>query len=399
MKSSKKNILFAISNLEAGGGQKSLVNLLETIDYSRFNVDLVLISPSGIFKDLIPKEVAILDLGPNNEIYTKQLFTACFSALKSFKLKLIYNRILFFLKNSLIKNKAYAEQVSWKNKQEYMSYFDNNYDAAIGFLEKSSIYFIVDNVKAKKKIGFIHNDYNKLNLKAGLDRPYFNKLNHIVTVSEECENVLKRTFPNLENKVSVMFNIVSIKLILKMASANTVKEYNNANHNILSVGRLHLQKGFDFSIDACKILVNKGINVTWYIIGDGSERTKLEDMIKKHGLEKHFILLGLRKNPYPYIKNCTIYAQTSRYEGKSIAIDEAKILQKPILATNFSTVYDQLSHNKTALICDMNAESIAKNIELLINSTELQQKLRNNLKKESLGTEQEIKKLYKFIQD
>jgi glycosyltransferase involved in cell wall biosynthesis len=172
---------------------------------------------------------------------------------------------------------------------------------------------------------------------------------------------------------------------------------NKEKINIVSVGRLNYQKGFDIAIEACKQLKKDGYDFVWNILGEGEERGKLEKMIKEYHLEDMFILGGIKENPYPYIKQADIYVQPSRFEGKSIAIDEAKILNKPILVTNFSTAKDQINDQINGLIVDMNPECIYNGIKQLIDSDELRRKLSQNLSNEELGTEKEIEKLYKMF--
>ncbi len=231
------------------------------------------------------------------------------------------------------------------------------------------------------------------------DIRYFRKLNNIITVSEECGNILKSRFPSERNKVRIMYNIVSPKLINKMAKQVKMGVYDKKCNEIviLSIGRLHYQKGFELAIKACRKLVDKGFNIKWNIIGDGEERENLTKLIKINNLENHVILLGLKSNPYPYIKQADIYAQTSRFEGKSIAIDEAKILQKPIIVTNFSTARDQITDGVNGLIVDMNSIAISEGIEQLIKDFELKKTIISNLSKEELGTEEEINKLYEIL--
>ena len=172
---------------------------------------------------------------------------------------------------------------------------------------------------------------------------------------------------------------------------------NDDKVNILSIGRLHGQKGFDIAIDACKILIDSGYNACWYVIGEGKERKKLEELIEKNNLKNNFKLLGLKSNPYKYLKACDIYVQPSRYEGKSVAIDEAKILCKPIVVTNFSTVYDQIEDSRTGIITEMNDISLSKGIESLIDNKELKKYINSNLRRLSLENEKEINKLYGLI--
>ena len=135
----------------------------------------------------------------------------------------------------------------------------------------------------------------------------------------------------------------------------------------------------------------------WFSIGKGELQEELEQRIKEKNLQDKFVFLGERANPYPYINGCDIYVQSSYYEGKSIAIDEAKCLAKPIVATKFTTVHDQLCDGETALLAEMNPESVAEKIEQLFRSDNLAEKLKENLKKEKHGNEEEIEKFYALL--
>jgi len=396
----KKNIAFVIPSLGAGGGEKSLVNLLNVVDYSKYNVDLILLHKVGLFLNMLPPNVTILEVEGNDyQIFTKGLIKSILSSLIKGKIKLAFHRILFAIKNNVINNKAVAEQISWTNLQNSIPRFQKQYDVAIGFLEKTSIYIATEKINALKKIGFIHNDYDQLGLDPKKDFSFFKKLDKIVTVSEKCENVLKSKFPSLSNKINIIYNIVSTNLINKLAESQIPTEMDSNAICIISIGRLHPQKGFDLAIESCFILKKRGYNVKWYIIGDGNERNSLTTKIKKLGLENYFLLLGLRENPYPYVKKANIYCQTSRFEGKSIAIDEAKILKKVIVTTNFTTVKDQINHEVNGIVCNMDANSIAENLIRVINNKQKQNEIIKNLSSECLGTESEINKLYKLFEN
>lgn len=393
----KKNILFVINNLNCGGAEKALISLLETIDYEKFNVDLFLFKHEGIFYSKIPKEVNLLQEPINFSYYDMPIKKAIIDTLKHRKLKTAVSRIRAGVVFKIEKNAARCEQRVWKYLSQSLLPLEKNYDIAIGFLEKNPIYFCIDKVNAKMKIGFIHNDYEKLAMDSTIDKEYFSQLDHIVTVSEECAKVLENKFPAYAEKVEVMYNIVSEKTISKMAM-DPIELNNNNSKIFVSVGRLNQQKGFDMAIQACKYLVDSGYSFRWFVIGEGEERKKLEDLIKQFGVENYFILLGMKENPYPYINAADIYIQPSRFEGKSIAIDEAKILQKPIVVTNFSTVKDQIIHNVNGLIVDMNSIAISEGIKSLIEDNELNAALQKNLSKEKLGSESEIEKLYQMFE-
>ncbi|TLS35770.1 glycosyltransferase [Pseudalkalibacillus caeni] len=394
----KKNLLFVMPGLSAGGGEKSLVSLLAQIDFKKYNVDLFLFNHEGIFMEYLPKEVNLLSLPESYELFSAPLLQSVNKLLLNGKPLLAINRLRYFLANRIKENISEREQISWKYLSSSLENINKKYDMAIGFLEKSSTYFCVDHVNATKKIGWVHIDYDNLGMNPEFDLIYFEKLNNIITVSEECASILKKRFPTQKEKVEVIYNIVSPIMINKMAQEKDEDLYNRKKDEtvILSIGRLHYQKGYELAIEACKILINKGYNIKWNVIGEGEERNKLSKLIKENKLDDHFRLLGLNPNPYPYIQQADIYAQTSRFEGKSIAIDEAKILNKPIVVTNFSTAKDQIEDGKNGLIVNMDPNGIAEGIERLINNVTLKQNLIQNLSSLKLGTEDEIKKLYKI---
>ncbi|WBW98956.1 glycosyltransferase [Oceanirhabdus sp. W0125-5] len=396
----KKNLLFVIPSLCAGGAEKSLVNLLNQVDYNLYNVDLFFLKHDGIFVEFIPEHVQVLSLPESYKLFALPLNKSIMKFLLKGNISLAYNRLMFALKNRNKKNISLREQYNWKHLKKSLEEINKTYDAAIGFLEKTSVYFCVDKVNATKKIGWIHIDYDKLGMNPDFDIKYFKKLNNIVTVSEECANILKEKFPSEKEKIDVVYNIVSPTMINIMASQDNRDVYNKGKDEIviISVGRLHYQKGFEMAIEACKILKERGNKIKWNIIGEGEEREKLTNLIKVNKLEDNFKLLGLKANPYPFIKQADIYAQTSKFEGKSIALDEAKILKKPIVVTNYSTAKDQINDDVDGIIVDMQPDAIADGIEKLIKDISLRNKLTNNLAQLKLGTEEEINKLYKLFQ-
>lgn len=393
----KKKLLFVIPSMEAGGGEKSLVTLLNTIDLQKYEIDLILLNPTGIFLKLVPPEINLVALNAPYKIFTQSILKASLQLLQAGKFSLVFARIRYTLKNALLKNKAVAEQQAWSDLKKAIPQQTKVYDTAIGFLEKSSVYFVVDCVTAANKIGFIHNDYNQLDLDKKFDLPYFEKLTTIATVSEQCKTVLASCFPSQKQKVKVIYNLVSATLINKMAQDKIT--FDSSKPMLLSVGRLHPQKGFDLAIQAAKLLVDKGLLFNWYVIGEGAERPALEKMILQNNLQDHFHLLGIKENPYPYLKAATLYVQPSRYEGKSIAIDEAMVLNKPIVVTNFTTAKDQIEHLKNGFICEMTANDLSKSIQSLLCDAALQQQLSLYLAEQQLrqDVENELDNFYQIV--
>lgn len=390
----KKKLLFVIPSLDAGGAEKSLVNLLNVLDFSKYEVDLFLFSKKGLFLNQIPKEVNFLEGGIDFDTFKKPLQKSVFSFLLKGKFELVKARFDFYKTNKNISNKAVAEQNSWKFMEKSLLKISKKYDAAIAYLEKSSVYFVADKVNADKKFAWIHTDYETSGMQPNFDRSFFNQMNALITISENCRKSLQKKFPDC--RTEIIENISSAKLIEKLSKENI---HNNScgQIKILTVARLSKEKGIDIAVKTAKILKDKNLDFVWEIIGSGSEEENLEKQIAAYSLKENFKLLGLKENPYPYLKNCDIYVQPSRYEGKSIAIDEALILKKPIVVTNFSTAKDQITDGKNGLIAEMNPESLAENILEICQDENLRTQLQNHFLKHNYGNENEIEKFYKLL--
>ena len=393
-----KKILFVMNDLECGGAQKALISILETINYEKYEVDLCLFKHKGDFLKLIPKTVNLLPEVKYYRYFEQGIGVSIRELIKMKKFNIAIKRIMAGKVYKIEKVSSVAEQKVWKYTKKVLGDINKEYDAAIGFMERTPIYYIIDNVKSNKKIGWIHTDYRKLNADKEFDKKYFNELDYLVTISDDCVNILKEEFPKISKKLKVINNIVSSTLIKKLSKEKIVLPSDSKESiKIMSVGRVEPEKGFDMAVEACNILKKNNFSIKWYIVGDGTERKKLEEKIDKYGLKDTFYILGFKENPYSYLAQGDIYVQPSRFEGKSIAIDEAKIMNMPIVLTNFNTAKYQIDNNKTGVIVDMNAQSLAYGIEKLITNTKLKENLINNLSIKEFGNEEEIDKLYELI--
>ena len=189
------------------------------------------------------------------------------------------------------------------------------------------------------------------------------------------------TFPEYKNKIDVIENITNKKLFIELAEKkNPYASVPDGDIKIISVGRLVHDKGYDISLEAIKRLIQEKYKIKWFIIGVGSEENQIVEFINNNNLNDNIILLHEQANPYPYILNADIYIQTSRVEGKSIAIEEAKLLMKPIVVTHFPTVVNQIEDGKSGLIADMNAESVYLKLKELIDNPQKREELSKYLK-------------------
>ena len=225
-------------------------------------------------------------------------------------------------------------------------------------------------------------------------RAYFNKADRLVTISERCVKSLEKVFPECSSKIRMLYNISSTKMIWQLAEKNYPDEYRRKKNILVSIGRLNTQKGFDLAIQAAKIIEEKGVEFTWFIIGEGEDEQMLREQIKKERLDDSVKLVGIRKNPYPYIRYADVFVQPSRYEGKSIVLDEAKILCKPIVVTNYTTVVDSITDGVNGRIVQFDPNEIANGILELLNSdvqTKFETSLKGEIVKENLEVGNYIK--------
>ena len=178
--------------------------------------------------------------------------------------------------------------------------------------------------------------------------------------------------------------------------------------NILSVGRYSDAKNYDNVPDICR-LVNANANhnpnpnkeakltVRWFLIGWGGDEQLIRQKIKVAGMENNVIILGKRSNPYPYMKACDIYAQPSRYEGKSVTVREAQMLCKPVVITNYATAKSQVQDGVDGVIVPMDNEGCAKGIADFIRNIQLQNEIINYLRDHDYGNENEVQKIVNLI--
>lgn len=397
MAKTKKKLLFIINNLHCGGAENALVSLLQVFDYERYEVDLLLMKNEGVFLKKLPKQVCLLPAPEEFVYFDMSIKTALLKSLARFRFDIVLARLVYFIYVRKEPVPTIKDQKLWRALRICLPKQPQSYYVAISYLENIPNCYNVDKVKASKKIAFIRNDYDKLGMDPKLDRPYFKQLTALLTVSKSCEAILQHHFSDLPIQIGTMQSVFSLETIKVMADEPIEEDFSGPT--IVSVGRLYPQKGFDLAIAACSILVNKGYAVKWYVLGEGSLRHELQHQIDALQLNQHFFLIGQKENPYPYLQKATLYAQTSRFEGKSRATEEAKILQKIILATNFPTVSDQLSHLETGYIVDLNAEAIAEGIQQLLDHKEIGEKLKTKLSTSHINNDEELKILYDIIEN
>lgn len=391
-----RKILFVIPSMRIGGAEKSLVNLLNLIDLNKYDVNLLMFKPEGDFLQQIPSGIHILKTDPSL-FYAykcdKNVFS-CKTGIRSEILRIFSTGVCKILYGNCARQKRWT-----KFYKTLLPKLDSEYDVAIGYLEGDASYYVIDKVNAKRKILWVHSNFEniKKNEDAAAYKEYFCKADRVVSISDKCVQVLQDNYPDMRNKFVFLPNLTSSVVLKNTAKAAIDEVFSKDDFNIVSVGRLTEAKGFDMAIDALKILKDHKVPVHWWIIGDGELRKCLEKQAKDNSVEEYLTFLGFKANPYPYMNKADLIVQTSRWEGKSVVLDEAKILGKPILATDYATVKDQVENGKEGVIVEMDAESIAREIEHLVEDESVLNGIRNYLMDRNYGNQSEIVKYYKLF--
>ena len=395
----KKRILISMHYLELGGAETALIGMLQSMDYSRYEVDLFLYSRRGEMMQFIPKEVNLLPEIQEYAMIEKPMLEAlrkgCFRiVLARLKARWQYKRYL--KRKGLISSDAIFQYVGNAvtpvlPSLEYLG----EYDLAVSFLNPHNI--VRDKVKAKKKICWIHTDYTRIDVNAELELPVWSSYDHVMSISPDVTRTFLKVFPSLEGKIVEMENILSTEFIRKRADEfDASAELVGDGMKILSVGRFCEAKNYDNVPDICRRIREKGIDVYWFLIGYGDD-SLIRQRIHEIGMKDYVIILGKRTNPYPYIKACDIYAQPSRYEGKSMTVREAQMFCKPVVITDYPTAKSQIKHKEDGIIVPLDNEGCANSLADFLLNHQLQLQIVDYLQTHDYGNMNEIEKLYNLI--
>ncbi len=396
-----KSILIFSHALELGGAEKALLGLLEAIDTTKYKVDLFLMRHSGELYKYIPKGVNVLDEKPEYA----SLAVPIVDVLKKRQFRIAWRRFIgkkYAKKRieelKLPEDNDVALEYSHKYTVKAMPEIGGReYDLAISFLTPH--YFVAQKVKAKKKIAWIHTDYSVVAVDQESQLEMWKQYDVIASISEKVTESFLSIFPELEDKIKIIENIMPIKYIEKMTEVFTVDEEMavDGETKLLSIGRFCTAKNFDNIPLICKKMIDMGANVKWYIIGYGKDENLIKEKIEEAKMQENVVMLGKKENPYPYIKACDVYVQPSRYEGKCVSVIEAQILHKPVIITNYATASSQLENGVDGMIVPIENEKCAHEMVSIICDERKMESLSNNCTLRDYTNSQEIYKIYQML--
>lgn len=372
-----KKLLFVINTMGYGGAERAMLDLFGLLDSKKYEVSLFVLTGQGELTHELPEHVKLLNKNYQDiSVLTKEGRKLLMKSVLKVGIGkgLFLRRAGYLAKNlwSMGKNgKILQDKLCWRLLSDGAPVFETEYDLAVAYLEGGSTYYVAEHVKAKKKAAFVHIDYGKAGYTRELDLGCYEKIDYIYTVSDEVKEHFLEVYPEYEPKVSVFHNLVNQERIWRMSAQGKGFEDDFDGFRILTIARLTRQKRNDIAIQAMALLKEKcTIPIRWYVLGEGNLRSSLEQQIKDAGLENDFILLGIKANPFPYYRYCDYYVHATGFEGKSIAIQEAQTLGKPILATDCSGNREQITHGVDGRLCQLTPEAVCEEILWMIHHPE-----------------------------
>lgn len=325
-----KKLIFFAKHMEIGGLEKALLNLLNGIDYDRFQVTLVLEEARGAF---------LKELDGRVRVEEYRLSACRFVPLR----KAIHfsKRMLWALKNH------------------------NRYDFSCSYCTYSVIGSRLAQYASKNSCLYVHNDYTNIYPDAGAFRGFFELLKtelfrSIIFVSNESREGFVSLLPQLKEKTFVINNIIDYEYIKEMAGESCESAARPGETVFIFIGRLsEHQKRLSRLLESMRIALKERTDIHLLLIGDGPDKTMCEKLVREYGLESYVTMLGAQKNPYKYLVQADCLVLSSDYEGFPVVYYEALILGKDIITT-VPVSDEQIDISDYAVITDKTPEAIAK---------------------------------------
>ena len=376
-----KKVLFVINTLGTGGAEKALLGMLEFLKDRDLSIDLYVLLGRGELMGQIPAYVRLLNRRPD-----------CGSVLDRDGRRALAARaaLCFFrgghwagklggmarcLPGMVRRGRLQPDKLLWPVVAAGARRPEEPYDAAVAWMEGGSAYFVSNYVRAKRKIAVIHIDYAHSGYSRATDQNCWAGFQRIFVVSEEIRAPFLRVYPECAEKLRVLPNRIDPEAIRRRSAEPGGFGDGWTGFRLLSVGRLTYQKGFDLAIPALRLLKDAGYPVRWYVLGEGEGRAGLEKQIASLGLREDFLLPGTVENPYPYYAQADVYVHATRFEGRSIAIQEAQVLGRPMVVSDCSGNRLQVTDGQDGLLCALEPEAIARAIASLLDDPDRRERL------------------------
>ena len=381
----KKRILFINGHLNAGGVERSLVDVLKHMDYKKYAVDLLLLEDTGDYASELPPEVNVLfrDIHHTYGGVASSIWQ-CIAAHDWMCLRL---RFLFLL------NKIFGAHALKSAATVLLG--KHHYACVVGFRSGICSDLAAYSVQADRKITWWHHGEFNVNRVAYGDM--CSKMDAVAVVSQSCKDMLQGQLPELADKLVCIPNMLDAEVIGRKAADSP---YTSDALHIVSVGRLAPEKHFENIIPAAKALRETGTDFTWHIVGDGSEHARLESLIAENDLKDHVMLEGSKANPYSYMKYADLFVHPSYVESQGLTVLEAMALDIPCVVTKSLGPCEFIEDGVNGLLTEQSPESLTEKVLAILNDKELYQQIKENTKcPDQFSPERVIKQIEALIDE
>lgn len=363
MDQKKQKILFINGHLNAGGVERSLVDILKHMDYTKYAVDLLLLEDTGDYAVELPPEVHVLFRDLHNTYGGFALSVRrCIAARDWMCLRL---RTLFLLRKFL-GSRALKSAAT-------LLLGEHHYDCVIGFRPGICADLAGYSVKAKRRITWWHHG------EFYVDRVAYgamcSRMDAVAVVSRACREMLQDHLPELADKLICVPNMLDASAILQKVEHTP---YAKNDLCIVSVGRFAPEKHFENIVPAAKSLQAMNLAFMWHIVGDGSERARVEMLITENGLKDYVILEGSKTNPYPYMKYADLFVHPSYIESQGLTVLEAMALGVPCVVTKSRGPCEFIVDGVNGLLTEQSPESLAEKVLSILTDKTLYQSIKEN---------------------
>ena len=372
----KIKILFRHRSMEMGGVEKVMLSIVNNLNPEKFEITVCLNLNQGELRNEFPPHIRKLYLAEGKEDFSKNIILQ--------KIQL-YQR-----KKKLEKLRKNPGIIDKQHLKEY-------FDIEIGMTYNDFESVLNSSNKNSKKIGWFHSEINVPGLKPLLPEilKQFPQFDVMVYCSQKIKDLMHIHHPDLHfPREKVIINAISIEEI-KVKAAEKIEPFSE-KPSFVSVGRLHYRKGYHKLIEAHTKLIREGHDHQILIVGEGEHRQNLEKLIKENKVERTFILLGNKMNPYPYIKNADFFILPSESEAWPLVIAEALILQKPIIATDTGDVSMMIAPEKTGILIPYKVEEMYYSMKRFLTDKPLISEIKSNL--QNIEDQFDNKKIFESIE-
>jgi len=377
-----KKILIVNDERMTGGVSILLEDILNNLTY-KDKIDLLILHDNGDRLKKLPSNINII----HGTAFFNVIDLNIKEVLKTKKFSLIIKKIylVLLMKTGLIKNKIIKERKKM---------FKNQYDIEIAFKDGFCGLFTAYG-DSKEKIQWIHTDYSKKDYLSKYRKLFikvFNLFDKFIAVSKPVKNNFKKIYGQ-EEKTIVIHNLVDDKKILELSKKEDIK-LSNKKINLISVGRLHYDKGFHVLLKVLDRLNKEKLlsNVHYTLVGDGPEYNNLKNLIKEYRLSDKVSMVGNQSNPFAYVKSSDMFILSSFHESFGNVMIESLILGVPVLATRVATI-DEILEEKNGMIVENSEEGLYKGLKTILENPKLLQEYKNNLKKYKYPNNEIIKQI------